>query len=364
MCAPFRNILIDHIGPFHVKCNSKQVKVYILIITDTWSRAINLFVCKSIDKYWFLRSLQLHIFEFGIPSLIISDNGSPIKSGVEQTVGYLNDPDTREFLEERNIKMMSFRPYPAGASKLGGLVESLVKEVKRILTSSIRNNVLDLDDFEFLVSETKMLVNKRPILIKDSNTDVSETKNPVFTPELVVKGYDVPSIAIIPQLNSHFDDSDFSDELLDSNQKNILKRYEKLAKVRTKLVELYRDEFISDLFNKATDRKNRYALVNHRPLELGDVVTIKTANCKPYQYPLAVVVGVETNDLNETTAASLRKSNGEIVRRHADNIIFIAAGSKPPDTAAKTSSDEETCARPKRKAALISAEKTKTILNN
>ena len=123
-------------------------------------------VCRSIDKSSFIRALQLHIFEYGFPSLIVSDNGSPIVSGVEEIILQLSDPEVKSFLDSHGIKCMKFHPYPANASKLGGFIESMVKQVKRIVSSSIRNNVLSEWDFNFLISEAKMLINKRPIALK------------------------------------------------------------------------------------------------------------------------------------------------------------------------------------------------------
>jgi hypothetical protein len=61
---------------------------------------------------------------------------------------------------------------------------------------------------------------------------------------------------------------------------------------------------------------------------------------KPIHYPLAVVVQVEYNDIGQVVSAQLRKSNGEIVRRHADHIIFISEGttSQIPETNSESKS--------------------------
>ncbi|XP_066983793.1 uncharacterized protein [Macrobrachium rosenbergii] len=279
------------------------------------------------EKASFLRAIQLHIFEYGIPSLIVSDNGSPIVAGVEQTVSYLNDAECIEFFEKYNIRAMKFHPYPAYSPKLGGLVESMVKQVKRIITSSIRNNILDYFDFEYLISESKMLINKRPIAFKSALTKL-ETNHCVpvpLTPEMVIKGYDVPCVSIIPQLNStEFEESwDYTDEILGDNQKLLLSKYNKLKKVRHNLEKLYREEFVANLLHQSIDRKGRYSKKGHTLLKVGDLVCIKSNFSKPFDYPLGVVLKVEVNDLNEVTAAYVRKANGEVVRRHVDNLIYL-----------------------------------------
>lgn len=93
-------------------------------------------MCKNIDKDSFLRAMQLHVFYYGIPLALISDNGSQIVAGVKQTISYL-DIVTKEFLSARNIKLLSFHPYPNGASQLGGFVESMMKQMKKIIHSAV-----------------------------------------------------------------------------------------------------------------------------------------------------------------------------------------------------------------------------------
>ncbi|XP_064093214.1 uncharacterized protein LOC135205956 [Macrobrachium nipponense] len=324
---PFRNICIDHCGPFLVKDRNKQnYKVYVLVISCFWSRAINLVVCRLIDKNSFLRALQMHIFEYGFPSLIVSDNGSPIVAGVEQTISYLNDLETIDFLRSHNIKSLKFHPFPANAHKLGGFVETMVKQVKRIVTSSIRNYILDYKDFQFLIAEAKMLVNKRPVAFRNARNklDFDHSVPVPLTPKMIVKGYEVPCVSIIPELNISDQDESLgvSDDIFDNNQEAVLSRFGKIMKVKANLEKIYQGEFTATLFSQATDRKNRYGKKSHIELRVGDLVSIKTDFIKPFAYPLGIIVQIEKNDLNEVTSASVRKSNGEILR-HVDNLIFL-----------------------------------------
>ena len=329
---PFRNCMVDHIGPFSVREGKVKNKVYILIVTCLWSRAVNLVLCPQIDTNSFLRALQLHIFSYGVPSLIASDNGSPIVSGVKRMQKFLSDPEVNEFLESHNIKKIDFEPYPANASKLGGLVESLVKETKKLIRKSIQNNVLNYHDFDFLVQEAKMLINKRGIAFQNSLNDLNNDLAAIapLTPELILRGYEVPCVNILPQLQNDFNLNqgdnawEISDEILENNSQQIFKRYEKLRRVKKNLEKLYQDEFIANLIKQATDRKDRYSKQSHKILKVGDLVSIKMPNTKPFDFPLGIVVRVEMNDLNEVVSAEIRKANKEVIRRHADDIIFLS----------------------------------------
>ena len=352
---PYRNIAVDHCGPFTVADDNKtQRKVYLLVITCLWSRSVNILLCDHIDKESFLRALQIHIFEHGYPSLILSDNGSPIVHGSKDVIRYLDDPQTRQFLDERNIKKLEFHPYPAGASHLGGLVESLIKQIKLIIRKTIRNNILPWRDFEFLMHKTKMLVNKRPIAFQNSLNKLDDDVESLIaiTPEMVVKGRDIPCLNVLQPV--HEDEMD-TDNTADVN--TIRQRHKKLTKLRTRLETLYQSEFLKNLVDQATDRKGRYKKVTHDQVKVGDLVSIVTKNCKPYDYPMALVTAIEKNSLGEVVAADARKANKEIVRRHANDIIpLLSLGTGNSDTerteeVRKTQKTAEKAVRPKRKAA-------------
>ena len=360
--VPYRNISVDHCGPFQVKtASAMQESVYILVITCLWSRAVNLCICRRINKDCYLRALQLHVFEFGVPSFIVSDNGTPIVSGTEEVINYLKDDDTMEYFNFNNIKQVQFSPYPANSPHLGGFVESMVKQVKRILVSSVGRNVLTYTDFEFVVAEAKMLINKRPVAFKNNLSSQSIAVDPldVLTPELIVKGYVVPSVNVVPPLG---DAPDQYEPGCTNNE--LYKRYDQLRSVKNKLEHLYQNEFRAHLMHQALDRKDKYVKRSHVKLKPGDLVSIKTDNYKPFDYPLAIVESVETNDLSEVTAATVRKSNNQRVRRHVTNLIFLSETQSVLTESREANSTTRNIDRPSRKAAVRCIAKNRDLLQN
>lgn len=325
---PFRELALDHIGPFLVKNDNKEtVKVYILILTCFWSRAVNLVLCNSVDTESFLRAFQIHVFEWGQPQRILSDEGTSIVASMKIIKEFLNDVEVLNFLKERNVKVLEFSPYPSGASFLGGTVESMVKLVKNTIYSSISKNVLPYNQFYLLVKECNMLINKRPVAFKTTlrNFDEDPSVPSVITPELLLKGYDVPNLIIAPHL--HITDITEEDESTWSPSENRLeflnKKYETLRKVRKRLNELYYNEFLQNLREISTDRKFRYKANKHERIEKGDLVAIKQPFCKPYFFQMGIVVNVEINSLGETVAVYVKKSTGEKIRRHTSDIIIL-----------------------------------------
>ena len=196
-----------------------------------WSRAINLKACTDNTTSEFLRAFQLHCYEFGVPQVCISDLGSNLVAGAIAITNYLIDDQTQSYFKEIGVKPISFSQYFKGRSELGGMVESCVKMVKRLIYGSIKNNILDFREFEFIICKVVHLVNRRPIAFKSALRDFSGTEVPEpITPENLIRGYNVVSLNIIPDLHpDSIDDPEWSQ--FDVHQ-NIIRSNSKLKIVR------------------------------------------------------------------------------------------------------------------------------------
>ncbi|XP_068207532.1 uncharacterized protein [Palaemon carinicauda] len=321
---PYRYIFIDYIGPYTVIWNGERKKIWLLCVACLWSRAINLKICLSADTRAFFKAFQLHIYEFGIPEFCISDLGSQLTTGSRIIGTFLYDFETHVFFEENDIKPLKFEHYAKGNSSLGSLVESCVKMVKKLIFNSIRNTVLDYQDFYFLICQTVHLINKRPIAFKDSLREacIDIVENPI-TPECLLKGYDLVSVNIIPELqNSSSYDTNWvpGSSAIDDVKDN----YYKLRQARNRLVEAYHSEFFVTPINQAVDKRDRYRPVNHKTLAVGDIVLLKEDASKPSTYPLGIVKKTEVNHLGEVKAARMLKGKSrEVLYRTTDSLILL-----------------------------------------
>ncbi|XP_068250638.1 uncharacterized protein [Palaemon carinicauda] len=358
---PYRQIFIDHMGPFKIKNDQgNTVKVWLLCITYLWSRAINLKICMDLTSEEFIRALQLHTYEFGIPSLCLSDLGSQFVAGANQISSFLGDYETNAYLQEHGIKSFKFEHYYNGCNQLGSLVESCVKLTKRLLFGAMRNNILPLRDFDFIVHKTKHLVNRRPISFKESLRDSSGESIPeIITPEMLIHGRELVSINIIPQLQGPTDvDPEFNADQIPSS---LLK----LQNVRHNLIKIYNEEFVGNLIYQAVNKKDRYKPVQHKELKVGDIVLLKEPLAKPCNYPMGRIKEIVKNVNNEVTAVKVFKGKtGEILKRHSSSIIPLL--SVPSDDEKQGIPDTKNVhivsSRPKRKAAMRGAAKIHQIL--
>ena len=117
---PFRHAFVDHLGPFNVKLEGKNRKVWLLCISCLWSRAVNLKLCMDLTTKEFLRCFQLHCFDYGVPQLVLSDLGSQIVAGANVITDFLNDHEVQNYFKENDAKPIKFEQYFKGCNKLGG----------------------------------------------------------------------------------------------------------------------------------------------------------------------------------------------------------------------------------------------------
>ena len=359
---PFRTLFLDYIGPFWVKSGNCKMKVYLLCFTCLWSRAINLILCRDLTVTTFMRAFQIHCFSYGVPEKCHSDLGSQIVAGANVISDFISDDSSRGYFLEKGINPLTFVQFPKGCKELGGLVETSVKAVKKLIYSSIGKNILCYDDFDFLVSQTIHLVNKRPIALKEVLRDDScNVPNPI-TPEMVIRGYELHSLNLIPDLQSIPKDSDWSQC---DPVGNVIHSYSKLAKVRTALIKYYGDQFLTNLIDQAVGKPGRFKPVLHHEVSVGDIVLVKEENTKSINFPMAIVREVNRNYLGEITDVVLFKgATREIIKRHITTVIpLLSKADVPsdpvvPDGSPPDEGDPVNCNRTRRAAAERSAVRT------
>ena len=99
--VPFSIVFLNHFGPFMVTQNGKQTKTFILCITCLFTRSINLKISEYMTSEEFLHAFQLHSFEFGTPSLVLSDLGSQIVAAADTIRIYLHEPVTESYFRKK-----------------------------------------------------------------------------------------------------------------------------------------------------------------------------------------------------------------------------------------------------------------------
>ena len=148
-----------------------MTKAYVLVLICLYTRTINFKLLKELSLTEFLRFLHIHVHEYGLPQFVLSDLGTQWIAGASIITNILSEPETITHLKNNNSSAINFQQYYKGRHELGSLVETRAKISKRLILGTIKNNVISLREFEFMVSRTVYLVNRRPIGVRESLRD-------------------------------------------------------------------------------------------------------------------------------------------------------------------------------------------------
>lgn len=175
---PF-NVGVDYFGLVDVKRGRNTVKRYGVVFTCMTSRAVHLEVAYSLDTDSCINALRRFISRRGQVVHMRSDNGTNFVGAereLRESLTALNHSHIEKALAQRGIKW-SFNP-PSG-SHHGGAWERLIRMIKEVLNSVLRQQALDDEGFHTVLCEAEAMLNDRPItkLAEDPNDLEALTPN-------------------------------------------------------------------------------------------------------------------------------------------------------------------------------------------
>ena len=352
----FSTCFIDCFGPFNTLYGGVKTKVYGVVFKCVWSKTINVEVVISLCTEQFIIAFQNHIYAYGLPERVISDEGSNFTSSFSQFDKFFNSIEVRSYLDEYGIQNCEFEQYPPGSLNrgIGGIIECSVGLLKRLVQGSIRNNTVEFVKFCNVMNQCVSFANKRPITgicsLRDAKSDEIGL---VLTPEILKFGYELP----VFEVTSCRDPDSVSDDADEEMSK--------LIKIKNRVRDFYATEFLYGLIDQATKSKGKFIPVTHQTIEIGDIVLIKDEFVKPANYQLGRVLQVTVNSISETTRVKLLKGNKSVVNRDISSVILFVKGRRdenPPELLSPV--DDQTKIRPQRKAALECKERNRNLLNS
>ena len=315
----FSVCFIDYFGPYITKFGNVDTKTYCVIFKCIWSRMINIEVVTSADSCGFLLAFQNHVYSYGMPSKVFSDSGSNLSGAFSWIKECLRSPEVEEFFKQRNVEITEFDQYPRGSLNrgIGGIIESGVGLIRKLIQGSIRNNKLDFLKFQHVIKQCVCYANKKPIselgALREQNV---HDDFQVISPEYLKFGYDTAVLECIYNENDtqdNFKENDFSVNFKD------------LIKIDERIHSCYHQYFLTDLQEQATEYKNKFKPVSHTLIKAGDLVLIKDPLVKSPNFPMARVLDVVYNSLGEAVRVKLFKGNRNIVFRDISSIILFVS---------------------------------------
>ncbi len=301
-CPPFINVGTDYFGPILVSKGRGTAKRYGVIFTCLSSRTVHLEVANSLDTDACMSALRLFICRRGQVAHIQSDNATNFigaERELREALASLNHEQIQGALRKDGINW-SFNP-PAG-SHHGGVWERVIRMVRKILSSVLKQQRLDDDGLQTVMCEAEAILNDRPItkLSDDPNDLEPLTPNHI----LLMKGN--PSLP---------------PGLFESHDLYIKKRWRQV-------------QYISDLFWKRWIREYLPLLQERqkwnqerRNLKPGDIVVIMDATAPRGSWLLGKVL--ETFQDKRGLVRSVRlQTKSNVIERSVTKLCLLCEGTE------------------------------------
>ena len=132
-------------------------------------------------------------------------------------------------------------------------------------------------------------MNRRPVAFKDSLRDGSTNVPQAITAEMLIHGFSLPSVNLIPPSPNTDKDPDFS--IMKNSVAGILTYFDKMHLIREKLIKKYSSEFLGTLLHQSIG-KDKYKPIANKEIVLGDIVLIKDPMMKCVDFPMGIVTKI------------------------------------------------------------------------
>lgn len=163
-----------------MKQGRSVVKRYGVIFTCMATRAVHLEMAFSLDTNSCVNAVRRFIAMRGVPNFIRTDNGTNFvatEREMREEIQRWNQQQIQDFMLQKNIQ---WEFNPPAASHFGGIWERLIRSVRKVMYSVMREQNIRFND-EGLITlfcEVEGILNGRPIT--ELSNDVNDLK--VLTP--------------------------------------------------------------------------------------------------------------------------------------------------------------------------------------
>lgn len=175
---PFTRVGVDYFGPFEVRRGRSLIKRYGVIFTCLAMRAVHIELASSLDTDSCINALRRFMARRGQVKEIRSDNGTNFVGAnreMKAAIADWNSSDFQHLFHQHGIKW-TFNP-PA-ASHHGGAWERLIRSIRKVLNSTMREQTLDEESLHTVLCEAESIINSRPITKASSDPNDLEALTP------------------------------------------------------------------------------------------------------------------------------------------------------------------------------------------
>ena len=175
---PFSHVGIDYFGPIEVKRGRSHVKRWGVIFTCLASRAIHLEVASMLNTDSCINAIRRFLCRRGPVLTIRTDCGTNFmcaKKELEMAASQMDHQKIQDALLTTHVQWLFNPPF---AAHFGGVWERLIRLVKKVLLSVLKQQTLDDEMLQTAFCEVETILNDRPITTASGDPNDLEPLTP------------------------------------------------------------------------------------------------------------------------------------------------------------------------------------------
>ena len=161
---PFEDCGLDYFGPFKVKQGRSILKRYGCLFTCLRTRAVHIEVAHDLSTDSFLMVPTRFACRRGPPKSILSDNGSNFIGADLELKCALDRLNQEQITDKLRLSGIEWNFNPPHASHRGGVWERIIRTIRRLLTSLVREQTLTDEVLHTVLTNIEYIINDRPII--------------------------------------------------------------------------------------------------------------------------------------------------------------------------------------------------------
>ena len=274
-----RFLWYDDIENLHFNMLSNTLhKVWIFLFTCCSSRALVLDLVPDCSATTAIRGLRRFFARRGVPSEILSDNGTQFTA-----------EETQAFVASKSIK---WRFNVAAAPWWGGIFERLIRSTKRCLKKVLTNSRLTYEELMTVIQEIECVINNRPLTFL-----YEEVGDEVLTPNHLVFGRKLNLEAIA-------EDSRNREEV------EVVEQHKHINMVLSHFRTRWKEEYLKDLREHHKVSKGNGSV----KIKRGDVVLIDDAPKSRILWKVGIIDEVNLSSDKEIRKATVRYKQNDVYK--------------------------------------------------
>ena len=160
---PFTNVGLDYFGPFEVRRGRSMLKRYGVIFTCMTSRAVHLEVACSLTTDSCINAIRRFLCRRGPAQHMRSDHGTNLVGAERELREALQAIEHRKIQQTLRKEGVQWSFNSPTASHHGGFWERLIRMVRHVLCSVLKQQTLDDEGLTTVFCEVEAILNSRPI---------------------------------------------------------------------------------------------------------------------------------------------------------------------------------------------------------